>query len=539
MRSPAFEPRTGDDVGTFEHFRIPLFYETGIGNFPVFLETGPGNRYNKNNNAFYGSRIQAGKASRLTGGPEEKEEIYLNQSAAEFLEGLSEKKIGIIGVGVSHFELIRLFLRKGAAVTVLDRRNREELGEDYEVLAGEGARFRLGEGYLQGLENYDLVFRSPGMYFNHPALTAARQNGAAVVSEMEVFFALCPCRIFAVTGSDGKTTTSTLISEFLKAEGKQVHLGGNIGRALLPEIEQIRPEDVCVVELSSFQLISMRRSPDVAVITNISPNHLDVHGTMEEYVDAKKNILWHQDGCSRAVLNLDNPPTAALAPLVRGSLSWFSRMKRPERGAFLDGEGWLWRCCGPEAERLLHQDEIRIPGMHNVENYLTAISAVGQEVSIQSIQRVAREFGGVEHRIEFVRELEGVRYYNDSIASSPTRTMAGLDSFRQKIIVIAGGYDKKIPYAPLAPKLLEKAKAVVLMGATAARIEEALRECPGFAESGIRLAYANTMEEAVQAARSLACPGDIVSLSPASASFDLYRNFEERGRHFKSIVRGL
>ena len=197
MRSPAFEPRTGDDVGTFEHFRIPLFYETGIGNFPVFLETGPGNRYNKNNNAFYGSRIQAGKASRLTGGPEEKEEIYLNQSAAEFLEGLSEKKIGIIGVGVSHFELIRLFLRKGAAVTVLDRRNREELGEDYEVLAGEGARFRLGEGYLQGLENYDLVFRSPGMYFNHPALTAARQNGAAVVSEMEVFFALCPCRIFA------------------------------------------------------------------------------------------------------------------------------------------------------------------------------------------------------------------------------------------------------------------------------------------------------------------------------------------------------
>ena len=346
--------------------------------------------------------------------------------------------------------------------------------------------------------------------------------------------------MFSLTGSDGKTTTSTLISEFFKADGRKVWLGGNIGKALLPEIENISPDDICVVELSSFQLISMRQSPDVAVITNVAPNHLDVHRDMQEYIDAKKNLITHQNGMSRTVLNWENDITREeMAPLVRGELSWFSLKQPVSHGAFLREDGMLCRVDRGTVTPIVHKDEIRIPGMHNVDNFLTAIAAVKNEVSDESIVKVAKEFGGVEHRIEFVRELDGVRYYNDSIASSPTRTIAGLYAFDKKIIVIAGGYDKKIPYAPLAPVLCERAKAVVLLGATGPKIEEALLACDQFAESGLVILHAKTLEEAVDTARAFAKEGDVISLSPASASFDLYRNFEERGRHFKNTVHAL
>jgi len=479
--------------------------------------------------------LQAGQ----TGG------ISLDRNIQRFFDSLKSKRVAFIGVGVTNTGIIRMLLQKGVAVTVLDRREADAMGEDYVLLREAGARFSLGEGYLDSLTDFDVVFRAPGVYYLSQALMEARDRGVAVTSEMEVFFDLCPCPVYAVTGSDGKTTTTTLISEFLKASGKTVHLGGNIGRALLPEIESIRPEDVCVVELSSFQLLSMRQSPDVAVIKNVTPNHLDVHRDMAEYTDAKKNILLHQNAFSRAVLNLDNGVTREMAPLVRGKLSWFSMQTPPEswpiaaRGAFLDGEGWLCRTEGGKRVRLLHKDELQVPGMHNVENMLTAIAAVQGEVDDESIRRAARAFTGVEHRLEFVRELDGVRYINGSIASSPTRTIADLRAFSQKLIIIAGGYDKKIPYAPLGPVACERAKAVVLMGATGPKIEEAIRSCPEFPESGLVLLHASDMEDAVRKARSAAVPGDIVVLSPASASFDLYRNFEERGKHYKRIVNSL
>lgn len=457
-----------------------------------------------------------------------------------FFDNLKAKRVGVIGLGVSHFDLIRMMLKKGIAVTVLDKREKEALGEDYDTLKSEGASFVLGADYLDSLCSFDVLFRTPGMYFLSDALNKARAAGVSVVSEMEAFFDLCPCRTFALTGSDGKTTTSTLISEFFKADGRTVHLGGNIGKALLPQIEKIKPTDICVVELSSFQLISMRQSPDVAVVTNVAPNHLDVHHDMQEYIDAKKNLLLHQNGLSRTILNYENDITREeMAPLVRGELAWFSKNRPVTHGSFLREDGMLCRVAHGEVTPIVHKDEIRIPGMHNVDNFLTAIAAVSTEVSDESIRRVAREFGGVEHRIEFVRELDGVRYYNDSIASSPTRTIAGLYSFEQKIIVIAGGYDKKIPYAPLAPVLCDRAKAVVLLGATGPKIEEALRSCEAFAESGLVVLHADTLEQAVDTARSFAKEGDVVSLSPASASFDLYKNFEERGRHFKRIVNEL
>ena len=284
------------------------------------------------------------------------------------------------------------------------------------------------------------------MGVSSPAPSKARELGKVVTSEMEVFFDLCPCKLYAVTGSDGKTTTTTLISEFLKAQGKTVHLGGNIGRALLPIIESIDEHDAAVVELSSFQLISMRKSPDVAVVTNVAPNHLDVHKDMDEYIAAKKNILLHQNAFSKTVLNMDNDITNQMSELVRGKLYQFSRRSIPNNGAYLSENGSIIMVNNGEQTEIMKASDIRLPGIHNVENYLTAISAVYDDVDRNNIVKVAREFGGVEHRIEFVREVGGVKYYNDSIATSPTRTIAGLNSFGQKLVVIAGGYDKKIPF---------------------------------------------------------------------------------------------
>lgn len=456
-----------------------------------------------------------------------------------FFEDMRQKRVAFIGTGVSHTELITVFREKGIAVTVCDKRSADQFQEVYDRLSGMGVEFILGEGYLDALTDFDVVFRTPGMYFNNPALTKAREAGVVITSEMEVFFDLCPCKIYAVTGSDGKSTSTTLIAEILAASGKTVHKGGNIGRALLPVIETIREEDAAVVELSSFQLISMRKSPDVALITNITPNHLDVHGTMEEYTQCKINLIAHQNAFSRTVLNLDNDGTKALAPIVRGKLNWFTRREVPERGAFLREDGMLCYTEKGEVTPVVQMEDIRIPGMHNVENFLGVIAALWGDVEIPAIVQVAKEFGGVEHRIEFVRELNGVKWYNDSIATSPTRVLAGLRSFSQRIIVLAGGYDKKIPFEPMAETVCERVKLLILMGVTAEKIEKAVTSAPNYDPEKIRILHAESMEDAVAIAHREAQKGDIVTLSPACASFDWYPNFEVRGQHFKRLVKEL
>lgn len=466
-----------------------------------------------------------------------------------FFDYIKDKKISFIGVGVSHNDLIRLFLKKGFDVSVCDAKT---LGDEsvpdkdkfsytiYEEFLKMGAKFYLGKDeYMNGVLNSDIVFRTPGMYFNHQDIKTAREKGVIVTSETELFFDLCPCKTYAITGSDGKSTTTTLVKEFFERDGKKVFFGGNIGKPLLSRIEEITEDDVAVVELSSFQLISMRESPYAAAITNITPNHLNVHGTMEEYIESKCNILYHQNAFSKAVLNYDNENTRNLAPLVRGKLSFFSRQSIPETGSFLSQDGWLCYNDNGSVTQVLHKDDIRIPGIHNVENFLTAIALTWGDVSVESIVKTAKEFGGVEHRIEFVREFEGVRYYNDSIASSPTRVMAGLNSFDRKLIVIMGGSDKGISFAPMAPLILEKVKLLIVMGETAKAIRAAVEECDGFNESGIKIIDVKDMNEAVSTARENAVSGDIVSLSPACASFDMYRMFEERGNHFKQIVNEL
>ena len=452
----------------------------------------------------------------------------------QFVTSIQGKTVTFCGIGRSHMPLIRLFQEKGALVSARDKRSLEELGENGKALQERGVQLILGENYLEDLRE-DIIFRTPGMKYHLPQLEAARKRGAAVTSEMEVFFQLCPCKIYAVTGSDGKTTTTSIIAELLKAQGKTVHLGGNIGKPLLPEIESIQPEDCAVVELSSFQLISMRESPDVAVVTNLSPNHLDVHKDMQEYIDAKKNILLHQGAFSRTVLNAGNEITASFAPQVRGDCWMFRRGAPVERGVWCDGE-----TIYVHGQALLPISQIRIPGWHNVENYMAAIAAVWGDVEPQTIRRVAETFAGVEHRAEFVRELRGVKYYNDSIATSPTRVISGMLSlFPQKILLIAGGYDKHIPFEPLGPAVCDKVKTLILLGDTAQKIQDAVQAAPQYQEGCPEILRVDNMEQAVAAAAAHAQPGDIVSLSPACAAFDLYPNFEVRGRHYKDIVNGL
>ena len=444
-----------------------------------------------------------------------------------YFHSLKDKKIAVLGLGVSNRPLVRLLLEYGCHVTGCDRTPREQLDAEVLELEQLGCHLRVGENYLEDV-SADVVFRTPGMHPANPAICALRSHGAEVTSEMEVFFEVCPCRIIAVTGSDGKTTTTTLISEFLKAEGKTVWLGGNIGTPLLPLCRQMQAEDLAVVELSSFQLMDMRRSAHVAVVTNLAPNHLDVHKDMAEYTEAKKNIFRFQDAAHRLILNADNGITAAFRG--NGTTEFFSRQGKPARVRAENGS--IYR----DGQEVLKAEEILLPGVHNVENYMAAILAVDGLVSDETIRHVARTFGGVEHRIELVRIKDGVRFYNDSIASSPSRTIAGLRSFPEKVILIAGGYDKNIPYDELGPEICRHVKLLVLGGATGPKIRQAVENCGG---EQPRIIDCADFTAAVSAAAAAAQPGDVVLMSPASAAFDQFKNFMVRGQYFKKIVMEL
>lgn len=452
----------------------------------------------------------------------------------EYIASLRGKTVAVIGIGVSNTPLLRLLLREGIAVTACDRSDRAKLGALAEELEAAGAVLQLGDGYLQGLDQ-DVIFRTPGLRPDVPELEAARARGSVITSEMEVFFQVCPCPIIAVTGSDGKTTTTTIIAELLRAAGHTVHVGGNIGHPLLAEAGSIRPTDWAVLELSSFQLMTMTRSPHIAVLTNLAPNHLDVHKSMEEYVWAKENIFRHQQPGDIAVFNLDNAITRELSAHAPGRALYFSRQAEPENGVFLRGDAVISRRDGHERQ-IMTTEDIRLPGVHNVENYMAAIAAVDGLVPDDVIRTFARAFNGVEHRIELVRTWRGVRFYNDSIASSPSRTIAGLRSFKEKVILIAGGYDKHIPFDVLGPEVVEHVKLLILCGATADKIRAAVEQAPGYRPGHPEILDVTPFQKAVETARDRAVPGDVVTLSPACAAFDQFKNFMERGKTFKSIV---
>ena len=448
-----------------------------------------------------------------------------------YFTSLQGKNIVVLGLGVSNRPLVRLLLNYGCAVTGCDKTPREKLDDEVLELERLGCKLQTGEAYLDDLAA-DLVFRTPGMHPENPALEALRQSGAAVTSEMEVFFELCPCTILAVTGSDGKTTTTTLISEMLKAAGKTVWLGGNIGTPLLSNVDEMKVTDFAVVELSSFQLMDMQRSPHIAVVTNLAPNHLDVHKDMQEYVEAKKNLFRFQMADDVLVLNADNAITASFAG--NGVTRYFSRKEKRSSGAYLEGA----ILCRDGAE-VLDTREIAIPGVHNIENYMAAVLAVEGLVDDETIRKVAREFGGVEHRIELVRVKDGVKFYNDSIASSPSRTIAGLNSFDQKVLLIAGGYDKQIPYDVLGPVVCQKVKKLYLNGATAEQIRTAVESAPEYTPGNPEIIDCCDFTSAVMKAAADAESGDVVLMSPAAAAFDQFKNFMVRGDYFKKLIKEL
>lgn len=453
-----------------------------------------------------------------------------NDRLFEFVKG---KSVAVIGIGISNRPLIEYLAKHNVDVVACDKRDSNLLGAMHDELKKMGVKMQLGENYLENL-NQDIIFKTPGMRYDVPQLENARKRGSIVTSEMEVFFDICPSKIIAVTGSDGKTTTTTLIYKMLTEAGYKTWLGGNIGTPLLCKAKEMKKDDIVVLELSSFQLHTMRKSPSIAVITNISPNHLDMHKSYEEYIDAKKNIMLYQKPGDILVTNSGNEPAKKIGEEAKGEWRCFSS-KGDALIYIKDGSIYY------ADEKILDTDKIKIPGKHNVENYMAAIGAVHDLVSAETIRKIAGEFGGVEHRLEFVRELDGVKYYNSSIDSSPNRTINALSVFKEKVILIAGGKDKGIPYDAIGEPLEEHVKILILIGATSDKIYDALignAKKKGIA-SKVKVYRAESYEEAVNTARENAKSGDTVLLSPASTSFDRFKNFEERGNLFKKIVNQL
>lgn len=441
------------------------------------------------------------------------------------------KRVTVIGLGISNTPLIGWLLDRGAKITARDKKPFDLLSEKVKEYKSNGVEFVCGENYLENIEA-DYIFKAPGLRYDLPEIQKAVNNGAVLTSEMEMFFELCPCKIIGVTGSDGKTTTTTLIYKCLEKEygSDRVFVGGNIGKPLLPELDKMNEECFAVVELSSFQLHTMKHSPNISIITNLSPNHLDYHRGMEEYVEAKKNIYLHAKEGSVVVLNGINSVTKELGNDAPSGVSvrFFNNgYAKIENGSIYCGE-----------REVLKTDDILIPGRHNVENYCGVICALDGIVSDETIREIACNFGGVEHRIELVRRIGTVSYYNSSIDSSPTRTAAALNSFKDRVVVICGGYDKKIPFEPLADVLCDKAKTVVLTGATATKIKEAVLSCPKY-NGQLKMIEEPDFKQAVLKAHAEASDGDNVILSPACASFDAFPNFEVRGNTFKDIIRSL
>ena len=452
----------------------------------------------------------------------------------EFKRFILGKKVAVVGIGVSNIPLINFLLELGATVTAFDKKSKEELGEVATDFNNKGVKLELGEGYLDNLNGFDVVFKTPSMRIDSESLVKVKEEGTYITSEMEEFVRYTKGKVYGITGSDGKTTTTTIISKLLEEQGYKTWVGGNIGTPLFSQIENINEDDRVVLELSSFQLMTMSEEIDIAICTNLAPNHLDMHKDMQEYIEAKKNVFLYQSSNDLLIVNRENEITHGFEKEAKGIVKEFSSKREIINGAYYK-DGILY----VEGKEVCKKDDIVIKGMHNVENYLAAFIATKDDVSVEIMKKVAENFAGVEHRCELVREIDGVRYYNDSIASSPTRTLAGIKAFDKKVIVIAGGYDKHIPFEPLAYEGYDYIKELILIGATKDKIKAVFDKLEQ--EKGIKttIKMAESLEDAVKIAKERAKPGDIITLSPACASFDMYPNFMVRGNKFKDIVKGL
>lgn len=468
--------------------------------------------------------------------------------AEKYIETIKEKKVAFVGMGVANTPCAKFMAKHGIDVWACDKRDKEYIGKEVcNELENLGVNFSLGENYLDVLPQMDIVFRSNGILpFQNSWIGECISRGQIVTSEMEVFFKYCPAKIYAITGSNGKTTTTTLISKILEKQGYNVFLGGNIGKALMPELDNITENDIAVVELSSFQLLTMgnmKNKPDVAVVTNIECTHQDHHISLDEYVDSKRNVLIYQNENQRTVLNADcdysigNSVYHDMRYDVRGKLFEFSIKHPVNNGAYMDENGDIYYIENDVKTFVMNKKDIVIPGDHNIENYCTAISATWGMVDVSVYKEIANTFGGVEHRIEFVREFNGVRYYNDSIATSPSRVISGLKAFGTKINVIMGGSDKGNDMSEMVPYIMKYVKRLVLNGATAQKIYNTIVTNDLYNENEIEIDVVETLEQAVNVMKEKCENGDIVSLCPACPAFDQFKTFEYRGREFKRLVR--
>lgn len=452
----------------------------------------------------------------------------------EFKNFIKGKNVAVVGIGVSNIPLINFLVKLGATVTAFDKKTEKQLGEVSVDFKNKGVKLELGEKYLDKLTGFDVVFKTPSMRIDCDALVKVKSEGAYITSEMEEFVRYCKGRVYGITGSDGKTTTTTIVFKLLEAEGYKTWVGGNIGTPLFSNIEEIEENDRVVLELSSFQLMTMDSPIDVAIVTNLAPNHLDMHKDMEEYINSKKNIFLYQNANDILIVNRENEITHNFVNEAKCQVREFSSRRVLGDGAYYkDGILYL------QEKEVCRKEDIVIKGIHNVENYLAAFAATKEDVKIETMKRVAETFGGVEHRCELVREIDGVKYYNDSIASSPTRTLAGLFAFEKKVILIAGGYDKHIPFEPLAEEGYTFVKELILLGDTKYLIKEAFDKVKEEKGVEVPITIVDSLEEAVDKAKKLAVAGDVVTLSPACASFDMFPNFMIRGNKFKEIVNNI
>ena len=461
---------------------------------------------------------------------------FVNTKLEEFNKSLYNKKVAIIGLGVSNAPLIDYLQNLNAVIKVFDKRTEDKIDTD---ILNKVEEYKLdknfGENYLSNLKDFDIIFKSPSCRPDLPEIVEEVKRGAILTSEIELVLELAPCKVIAVTGSDGKTTTTSLIYEILKNKYK-CFLGGNIGTPLFTKIAEMKPEDIVVLELSSFQLMTMKKSPDIAVVTNVTPNHLDIHKSYEEYIEAKTNIFKNQQENDLLVLNYDNQITRDFSKQVKGNVVFFSSKEKLQDGVIYD-DGIIKISEDGTRRHVLKFKDTKLRGVHNAENICAAVAATRNLVEVEEQAEAIKNFNGVNHRIEFVREIDGCKWYNDSIASSPTRTIAGLNSFDEEIVLIAGGYDKHLDYEPIAKPILKKVKTLILMGQTSEKIFGVVSKEK--TDEEIEIFKVKSLEEAVQKAKEQAKPKQVVLFSPASASFDMFKNFEERGNKFKELVKNL
>ncbi len=462
-----------------------------------------------------------------------------NKKLDEFNDYIKYRKIAVIGLGVSNIPLLDYLHEKKAKVTVFDQRTIDNISKDVmDKITSYSFEFSLGENYLEKLKGFDLIFRSPSCLPTTKELKKEEERGAIVTTEIEMLIKMCPAKVIGVTGSDGKTTTTSLINAILKHAGYKTWLGGNIGIPLFTKLNEIEKEDIVVLELSSFQLMGMEISPSISVITNITPNHLNIHKDYEEYIEAKKNIFKYQNENGILVLNYDNEITRNCAKEANGKVIFFSSKEKLENGYIVDN-GIIKECEDKIRKHVLDAKDVKLRGVHNYENICTTLAATKTLVNQDKAVEAIKEFNSVEHRLELVKQIDGVKWYNDSVSSSPTRTIAGLNSYDEPIVLIAGGYDKNLDYTPIAKPIIQKVKCLILLGQTSGKIFDAVKEELENQGKELPIYMCTTLKQTIDVAKKEAKSGDVVLFSPASASFDLFKNFADRGNQFKKLVNEL